>query len=102
MIVPTIGRVVWIVNRYGAYRRNNVKAQPEVGLIAFVHDDRLINVAGFDMYGLPFALTEVTLLQDGDPVPDNGYAQWMPYQVATAKGEIPAVRHASPESSSNR
>jgi hypothetical protein len=62
----------------------------------------LVNVAGFDMHGLPFALTEVTLLQDDDAVPDGSYVQWMPYQVATAKGEIPAVRHAPPESSSNR
>jgi len=55
-----------------------------VGLIAFVHGDRLINVAGFDRHGLPFALTELRLLQDDDPISDGSYAQWMPYQMGQA------------------
>lgn len=80
MIKPTVGRVVLIRNRWGAAGND----QPECGLVTYVFSDRMINVAGFDRNGLPFAQTSLTLRQPEDA--DNGgvHAEWMPFQVGQA------------------
>lgn len=80
MIKPTVGRVVWVVRP--AF--TNDIAQPEVGLITYVHDDHLINVAGFDHNALPFIQTSLPLVQDGEPKPEGNFACWMPYQKGQA------------------
>jgi hypothetical protein len=81
MIKPTIGRVVLV------HRPENTSTQPEAGLVVFVHSDNMINVAGFDHNGVPFARTSVYLVQD-DPIPQHAYrstyAEWMPYQKGQA------------------
>ena len=96
MIKPTIGRVVLIHRIVGG---QPVSPQPEPALVCYVHNDRLINVGGFDANGQPFARTSVQLLQDDDAAPANivtgAYAEWMPYQKAVAAGEQPAVQHAA-------
>jgi hypothetical protein len=90
-IVPTIGRVVLVRNRHA----NPKKDQPEGATVAFVHSDGMINVGGVDHNGLPFAMTSLLLVQEGDLIPEGGpYAEWMAYQKQVAKGEIPAVLHA--------
>lgn len=84
MIVPTIGRIVWL-NRPG-------KAV-EAAIVCHVHGEgRYINVCGFTFEGCPFAERSVYLVQEGESKPDitNGvasgvYACWMPYQQAAAK-----------------
>lgn len=84
MIKPTIGRVVLV------YRGKSDQAEP--ALVCYVHSDRCINVAGFDCNGNPFAATSMQLLQDDDVATNsNYYAEWMPYQVAQAAKEAPAV-----------
>jgi hypothetical protein len=94
MIVPTIGRVVLVRNRHA----NPDKAQPEAALVAYVHNDRLINVGGVDHGGLPFAMHRLRLVQEeGDHTDSDTYAEWMPYQKVVAKGEIAPVLHATPE-----
>lgn len=103
MIVPTVGRVVWVWTDGADFHAQVAPKllspeQPMVGLVSFVRSERLINVAGFDHVGLPFALTEVPLLQDEDPIPERGtYAGWMPYQKAVASGQIAPTLHATPE-----
>ncbi len=88
MIKPTVGRVVWF--QPGHIAEVPDKEQPFAALIAYVWSDRMINVAAFDSNGKPVAATSVALLQDDDPVPQNGhYAQWMPYQVGQAKAVEP-------------
>lgn len=78
MISPTIGRVVLVKGREAA-------GQAEPALITYVWNDRLINVGGFDRAGVPFAITSLVLLQDGDTAPTTGtYAEWMPYQKGQA------------------
>lgn len=80
MILPSIGRVVWVTRRNLQGRSQS--DQFETASICYVWSDRLINVGGFDRNGVPFAATSVVLLQDDDPAPALGnYAQWMPYQV---------------------
>lgn len=85
MIVPTIGRVVWLYTvAHGIHADSN--PQPYPALVCYVYGERMINVAGFDSNGDPFKRTSVTLLQDDDAAPhDCDYATWMPYQTAQAK-----------------
>jgi hypothetical protein len=80
VITPTVGRVVWV------FRPNdtNDPKQPEAALIAYVWGDRLINVAGFDHSGQPFALTSLPLVQPDEPKPEGNYAAWMPFQKGQA------------------
>lgn len=80
MIIPTIGRVVWVIRPYDTL---DIK-QPEVGLVTYVHSDRCINVAGFNSNGTPFSLTSLTLVQDDEPKPEGNFACWMPYQKGQA------------------
>lgn len=80
MITPTIGRVVWVV-RPGYI--TDIK-QPEVGLVTYVWNDHLINVAGFDHNGDPFKLPSLALVQDDEPKPEGNFACWMPYQKGQA------------------
>lgn len=95
MIIPTIGRVVLVRNRHANVRKD----YPEAATVAFVHNDRLINVSGVDHDGMLFAMHSLQLVQEEDAAPtDAPYAEWMPYQKAVAKGEIAPVLHATPES----
>lgn len=80
MITPTIGRVVWVVRPSDT---TDIK-QPEVGLVAYVWNDHLINVAGFDHNGNPFRLSSLALVQDDEPKPEGNFACWMPYQKGQA------------------
>lgn len=84
MIRPSIGRVVWFQPGHTADAPDAV--QPFAALIAYVWNDRMVNLAAFDSNGQPVKATSVALLQDDDPIPQTGrYAQWMPYQVGQAK-----------------
>jgi hypothetical protein len=97
MIRPTIGRVVLV-------RRPEVThPQPEAGIVVFGHSDNMINVAGFDHNGVPFARTSVYLVQD-EPIPQHvyrsTYAEWMPFQKGQAakaealESSLAAAKHA--------
>ena len=53
-----IGRSVLVYNRH----RNAGGAdagQPEAGIIVRVHDERTVNIGGFDKFGMPFSMHEV-------------------------------------------
>ncbi len=80
MITPTIGRVVWV---FRPFVTNDV-LQAEAAFVVYVWNDRLINVAGFDHDGNPFALTSLPLVQDDEPKPEGNFAAWMPYQKGQA------------------
>jgi hypothetical protein len=96
MITPTVGRVVLLARPSSTLDA----AQPECGLITWVHDERRINVVGFNKNGVPFTLTDVLLEQDEDlQHPSGDYAYWMLYQKAVAADTIPPVLHAEPSGS---
>lgn len=80
MISPTVGRVVWVYRPLATFDLR----QPEVGFVTYVHNDRLINVAGFNANGTQFTATSLTLLQDDDAKPEGDFAAWMPYQKGQA------------------
>lgn len=78
MITPTVGRVV-------LFHQAVPHDQPYAATIAYVHSDRMVNLSVVDHSGVQFGTTSVPLLQDGDPVPENGYyCEWMPYQKGQA------------------
>lgn len=80
-IKPTIGRVVWFYPH--GHREGSL---PHAAMIAFVHSDSLVNLGVLDPNGRSYNETSVSLLQDGDAVPDSGrYATWMPFQIGQAK-----------------
>ena len=83
MIKPTIGRVVWF--QPGKAPDQPLHDQPFAALVAYVWNDRMVNLAYFNKNGEPRNATSVMLLQDDDPAPDCGhFAQWMPYQKGQA------------------
>ena len=80
-ITPTVGRVVHFYKNSGA--------KPLIGLIASVESNTKVNLACFDVNGVPYAYgkKDVTLLQGDDKVPEKGeWCEWMPYQKQVAGG----------------
>lgn len=87
VIMPTIGRVVWFYEN----KQQLENSQPYDAHVCYVHSNRLINVAGFNHGGTAFSRTSITLVQEGDLIPDTGsFCTWMPYQQAQAKKQDPA------------
>ena len=92
MINPTVGRIVHVYSR-----ANHVAAIPSMvrtpRSCSLFGGPRCINVRGYDGNGTPFVQSSLALRQPGDPMPESGaWAEWMPYQVETAKA---AERQAS-------
>lgn len=83
MIQPTIGRVVW----FWPYGQGNGQDQPNAALIAYVHSDRMVNLAVFDNNGISSGRTSVPLLQDGESNKSGQCCEWMPYQKGQAAKE---------------
>ncbi|MGA2227944.1 MAG: hypothetical protein ABSH41_26210, partial [Syntrophobacteraceae bacterium] len=63
--------------------RNGI--HPCAAIIVNVWGERLVNLVAFDANGMPFSKCSVTLLQDDDPEPEDGYfCKWMDYQKGQA------------------
>lgn len=58
--------------------------QPLHAVVIFVIDDRTVNLAITDHYGMFHTRLGVTLVQPGDELPGGSYCQWMPYQIKQA------------------
>jgi len=81
-IVPTVGRVVWY---HPAAGDPDPEGQPFAAIVAYVHNDRLVNLLVINHDGHPVAEREVQLAQDGDFVePGKHFCEWMPYQKGQA------------------
>ena len=95
MIKPTVGRVVLFTPSVNDPTRQ-LAPGPQAAIVCYVHWDRMVNLAVFDANGRTYPASSVTLVQEGDEKPAQGYfAEWMPYQKAVAKGEIPPTLHKS-------
>jgi hypothetical protein len=89
IITPTVGRVVWFTPVSPDAYVTDHGGQPFAALVAYVHNDRMINIIAFDHNGEPKPHTSVVLVQEGDDKPEQRYCEWMPYQLGQAK------KHAS-------
>lgn len=84
IISPTPGRIVW----FWPFGHPNVSGEPGeafAAIVAYVWNDRLVNLGVFDKNGNSMGIANVTLVQEGDPLPEGSYATWMPYQLGQAK-----------------
>jgi hypothetical protein len=71
----------WPSKQYREYEG----AQAYSAQVCYVHNERMVNIAGYDPNGAPFQMTSVRLRQPEDPYPEQGpFVEWMPYQIATA------------------
>lgn len=83
VIPPSIGRVLWYWPS-AAYRAEP-GAQPCSCQVAYVHNDRMVNIGGMNSNGEPFSETSVPLRQPDDNPPLKGsFVEWMPYQIGAA------------------
>lgn len=87
MIKPTVGRVVYYRDVAG---HGDV---PLCAIVAGVVDDKRVNLTIFSENGLYIGGHEmVTLVQEGDAIPEGPYCEWMPFQ----KGQAAKVDDLSP------
>lgn len=86
MIAPTPGRIVWYYPSDADHHTGDFAAgRPHAAIIAYVHSDRMVNLAVFTVGAGLARRSSVKLLQDGDPAPANErYCEWMPYQKGQA------------------
>lgn len=90
IIKPTVGRVVWFYPH-----PPGPGEQARAAIIAHAWGDTCVNLAIFDVDGIPdpHPPTSVPLIQDGSPLPTKGYyCTWMPFQI----GQAAAVKPAAP------
>lgn len=83
MISPTVGRVVWY-HPFPADPGPSPGDQPLCALVTHVWSDTCVNLAIFDANGVAYSRTSVLLHQDGNPKPDRGFCEWMPFQKGQA------------------
>lgn len=83
VIPPSIGRVLWFWP--SSEYKEAPGAQAQTCQVCYVHSDRMVNIAGFNCNGEPFALTSVQLRQPEDPDPLGSFVEWMPYQIGQVK-----------------
>lgn len=104
-IKPTIGRVV-LYHPRPSDRVMKLATNGEVAAagqhithaatVAFVLNDREVNLACFDSFGNHYSSQRVVFIHDdGDQRPEyGGWCEWMPYQKQVASGEIAPTLHA--------
>lgn len=84
MIKPTVGRVVWYHPTVDDHGAKPLAGQPLAAIIAAVWSDACINISYFDANGVARSKTSVLLVQEDQPCPEAGYAEWMPFQKGQA------------------
>lgn len=95
MITPTPGRIVWFwpdaLEIEAVPVVHNDKKQPLAAMVAYVHNDRLVNLSVIDQEGQQFSVENVRLMQGDEACNVGGtYCEWMPFQKGQAKPKDPA------------
>lgn len=84
MITPSIGRKVWFTPAKN-YDGRTDRQQPYDATIVYVWDNRKVNLRVTDHHGHSEGVESVTLIQEGDLLPEDGrYCCWMPFQKGQA------------------
>lgn len=95
-ITPTTGRVVQFYHtdlaslphefHQGVTPEEGRPYGPYAATVAWVWNDRCVNLGVHDAIGRVHPITNVRLLQEGDELPPENqqWAQWMPYQLGQA------------------
>lgn len=107
MIIPTVGRIMLYFpdpedNMITAFQ---IGDETHAAIVCYVHDGTVapsgsVNLAVFDRNGVSHSYTAVTVVQEGDAIPERGgYATWMAYQKAVAAGALPPAVHGQTEAS---
>jgi hypothetical protein len=94
-ITPTVGRMVWfwpsehdLEHTVGDIIYNDRK-QPLSAQIAYVHNDRLINIAFIDQEGDTYSAQSVRLMQGDEACNVGGsFCEWMPFQKGQAAKSV--------------
>lgn len=85
MIAPTVGRVVWYWPNNPGCGLGIDEVQPMAATVAYVHNDRKVNLSVVNHHGERFASLDVLLLQGDETFkPVGKYCAWMPYQIGKA------------------
>lgn len=100
IIKPTVGRVVLFhpndaVLSARFFSNRLAPLQPHSAQVAYVWDDRLVNLAVIDHNGKPCeGFTNVVLRQphDNPPAPGTPYCEWMPFQVGQALKALEPIK----------
>ena len=86
IIAPSVGRIVWFYPTKDTKDAAGKDIQPHAAIVAFVHDDRKVNLSVIDHSGVfGGGFVEIQLMQEGDPEPEKSHCRWMPYQLGQAK-----------------
>lgn len=83
MIKPTVGRQVWFWTNAPLYPHE----QPEAATVAYVWNDRMVNLQVINRDGIARSETSVRLHQEGDAMYDGPHCEWMPFQKGQAKAQ---------------
>jgi len=89
MIQPTVGRVVLFYPGIARQQQGSMMAvfgqQPMAATVAFVYNEREVNLSVTDHAGKQWPAVGVRLLQDNDVLStDIQHCTWMPYQKGQA------------------
>lgn len=80
-IVPTVGRMILFHPPRNSTKHGFEPNAICAATIAKVLPDGRLNLGVLDGNGVNHSMTEVPLIQEGEPQPENGYwAEWMAFQ----------------------
>lgn len=92
-IQPTVGRKVWYWPHpvHDAQMNVELPEQPLDATVLFIHGERQVNLSVIDHMGQTHFIVKAYLRQPGIEAPNNeGYAEWMPFQINQASKETPS------------
>lgn len=85
LIVPEVSRHVhFIPDNEDRIAMSVAEGQPLHAVVIFVIDERTVNLAITDHYGMFHTRLGVTLVQPGDDLPGGSHCRWMQYQIKQA------------------
>lgn len=89
VIEPSIGRKMHFYPNGASFHSTPYvidASRPMDADVVYVWSERMVNLSVRDHIGQVHAFTSITLRQPEDAIPQGPYAEWMPFQVAQARG----------------